>query len=135
MLKTKRAFSRNLGQHSILARKSTFYEKMAFFMKKLLFGKKASLPLYSIPFLNVLCQYKALHNFPKRGQHSIVKCNIGLGYALSTIQKILTSLFKSQFHKPTQNIQHKIKKSSKTAQDKKSLISTFACFLTALAKI
>ena len=109
MLKTNRAFSRNSGQHSILARKSTYYDKMAFFMKKSLFWKKAPLPLYSIPFLNVLRQYKALHNFPKRGQHSIVKCNIGLGYALSTIQKILASLFKSQFHKPTQNIQNKIK--------------------------
>ena len=35
----------------------------------------------------------------------------------------------------TKNIQNKIEKSSKTAQDKKSLASTFACFFTALAKI
>ena len=34
-----------------------------------------------------------------------------------------------------QNIWNKIEKSSKTGQDKKSLISTFACFLTATAKV
>ena len=34
-----------------------------------------------------------------------------------------------------QNIWNKIEKSSKTGQDKKSLISTFACFLTAIAKV
>ena len=34
-----------------------------------------------------------------------------------------------------QNIWNKIGKSSKTGQDKKSLISTFACFLTAIAKV
>ena len=38
-------------------------------------------------------------------------------------------------HNPGQNIWNKIKKSSKTGQDKKSLISTFACFLTATAKV
>ena len=39
------------------------------------------------------------------------------------------------FYNPGQNIWHKIEKSSKTGQDKKSLISTFACFLTATAKV
>ena len=34
-------------------------------------------------------------------------------------------------HNPGQNIWNKIEKSSKTGQGKKSLISTFACFLTA----
>ena len=34
-----------------------------------------------------------------------------------------------------QDIWNKLKKSSKTGQDKKSLISTFACFLTATAKV
>ena len=34
-----------------------------------------------------------------------------------------------------ENIWNKIEKSSKTGQDKKSLISTFACFLTATAKV
>ena len=38
---------------------------------------------YSIPFLSVLHQNKALHNFLERGQHSIVEHNIGLEYALS----------------------------------------------------
>ena len=85
MLKTNRAYCRNLGQHSILARKGTF-------LWRALFWKKAP---YSIPFLKVLNQNKALYNFPKRGQHSIVKHNIGLEYALNTIQKILTSLFNS----------------------------------------
>ena len=36
---------------------------------------------------------------------------------------------------PGQNIWNKIEKSSKTEQDKKSLISTFACFLTATGKV
>ena len=36
---------------------------------------------------------------------------------------------------PGQNILNKIEKSSKTGQDKKSLITTFACFLTAIAKV
>ena len=34
MLKTNRANSRNLGQHSILARKGTFYEKVIFYEKE-----------------------------------------------------------------------------------------------------
>ena len=38
-------------------------------------------------------------------------------------------------YNPGQNIWNKIEKSSKTGQDKKSLISTFACFLTATAKV
>ena len=36
---------------------------------------------------------------------------------------------------PGQNILNKIEKSSKTGQGKKSLISTFACFLAATAKV
>ena len=38
-------------------------------------------------------------------------------------------------YNPGQNIWNKIEKSSKTGQGKKSLISTFACFLTATAKV
>ena len=34
---------------------------------------------------------------------------------------------------PMQNIWNKLEKFSKTGQDKKSFISTFACFLTATA--
>ena len=37
--------------------------------------------------------------------------------------------------RPGQNVWNKIEKSSKTEQDKKSLIYTFACFLTASAKV
>ena len=36
---------------------------------------------------------------------------------------------------PGQNIWNKIEKSCKNGQDRKSLISTFACFLTAFAKL
>ena len=38
-------------------------------------------------------------------------------------------------YKPMQNIWNKLEKSSKSGQDKKSLISTFACFLTSTAKV
>ena len=38
-------------------------------------------------------------------------------------------------HNPGQNIWNKIEKPSTTGQDKKSLISTFACFLTATPKV
>ena len=38
-------------------------------------------------------------------------------------------------YNPGQNIWNKIEKSTKTGQDKKSLISTLACFLTATAKV
>ena len=37
-------------------------------------------------------------------------------------------------YNPMQKIWNKLEKSSKSGQDKKSLISTFACFLTATAK-
>ena len=70
MLKTNRAFSRNLRQHSILARKDTFYEK-------------SLLPPNPTPFLKILHQNIALHDFPKRRQHLIVKRNIGLEYTLT----------------------------------------------------
>ena len=73
-----RTYSRNLGQHSILARKALFYEKRALFLKK---G-----PPNAILFLGVLHQNKALHNFHKKGQASMVECNIGLEYALNVIQ-------------------------------------------------
>ena len=41
----------------------------------------------------------------------------------------------SKFYDPGQNIWHKIEKSSKTGGDKKSLISTFACFFIVIAKL
>ena len=43
---------------------------------------------YSILFLCVFHQNKALYNFCKRGQRSIVEPNIGLEYALLTILNI-----------------------------------------------
>ena len=77
--KKARAYSRNLGQHSILARKGNFYEKGHFFKKR---TPKIPPTPYSISFLSVLHQNKALHNFHKRGQHLIVERNTGLEYAL-----------------------------------------------------
>ena len=53
------AYSRKLGQHLILAQKSTFLGKKN--------TKNLTTP-YSMPFLSVLHQNKALHNFHKRGK-------------------------------------------------------------------
>ena len=69
-----RAHSRNLGQHSILARKGILKKGHQKFYTPLL--------PYSIPFLRVLRQNKALYNFCKRRQRSIVERNIGLEYTL-----------------------------------------------------
>ena len=46
-------------------------------------GKQKFIP----PLFSVLHQNKALYNFHKRGQHSIVECNIGLEYALASPQE------------------------------------------------
>ena len=56
-----RAYSRNLGQRSILTRKGIFFEKKA----------AKVLPPYSIPFLNVLHRSKT-YNFRKMGQRSAI---------------------------------------------------------------
>ena len=48
-----------------------------------------NLPPYSIPFLSVLHQSKALHNFRKGGQRSIVERNISLEYGLMCAVKIM----------------------------------------------
>ena len=56
-----RTYSRNLGQHSILARKGTFFNgKRAIFMKK----EHPPTP-YSIPFLSVLYHIKLCIIFEK----------------------------------------------------------------------
>ena len=62
-----RAYSTNLEQNSILARKGTFLSKKATILKK--GPQNLPLPLhpYSIPVLTVLHQNKALHNFCKMG--------------------------------------------------------------------
>ena len=39
------------------------------------------------------------------------------------------------YYNPGQNTMNKIDKSSKIGQDKESLTSTFACFLTAVTKV
>ena len=38
-------------------------------------------------------------------------------------------------YNPGQNIWHKVEKSSKAGQDFRSLLSNFACFLTAIVKV
>ena len=63
LAKTQLVKSRKLGQHLTLATKGTFFEKND--------TKNFTTP-YSIPFLSVLCQNKALQNFYKRGQRPIV---------------------------------------------------------------
>ena len=83
-----RACSRNLGQHSILTRKSTF-------LKKKQHQKFYPLPPFSISFVSVLHWNKGLYNFHKRGQRSIVEGNIGLEYSLlvASNSHISTALF------------------------------------------
>ena len=52
--------------------------------------------------------------------------------------KLIGSSYDQRFvwsDNPGQSISNKIEKSSKTGQDKKSLISTFACFLTVNAQV
>ena len=61
--------SRKLGKHLILAKKGTFLKKNA---------TKTLPPHLKSPFLSVLHQNKALHNFHKRGQHSILRHKKGL---------------------------------------------------------
>ena len=61
------------------------WSSIRYWPERVLFLKKRApkiSPPYSIPFLSVLHQNKALHNFRKRVQPSIVKGNIGLEYAL-----------------------------------------------------
>ena len=84
LYKLVRTYSRNLRQRLILARKDTFYEKRA---------PKISPPSpspYSVSFLSVLHQNKALHNFCKRMECLIVEHNMSLEYAPPVLNKIMT---------------------------------------------
>ena len=79
-----KAYSRNSAQRLILAPKGHFFmKKRALFLKK---AYKIFHPSYSIPILSFLHQNKALYNFRKRRQCSIVKSSIernrGLKYTL-----------------------------------------------------
>ena len=47
----------------------------------------------------------------------------------------LSSRRQTFIYNPGKNIWNKLEKSSKAGQDKKCLISTFACFLTSIAKV
>ena len=88
-LNAHRDSSRKLGRRPISAKKDTFLNKK---------GTKNITTSYLIPFLSVLHQNKALYNFHKMGQHSIVRCNnewnIGLEYAqlVASIAHISTKL-------------------------------------------
>ena len=70
-------------------------QKGHFFMKKGHYFEKraprfhthARTHAHSIPFLNILHQNKAFHNFCKKGQRSIVECNIGLEYIEYALNK------------------------------------------------
>ena len=59
-----------------------FYEKRALFFEKKKQHQTIHPTPYSILFLSVLYQNKALYNFRKRGEYSIVEHNKGLEYAL-----------------------------------------------------
>ena len=69
-----RAYSRNLGQRSILARKDTFFEKRT---PKILLH-----PPPPPPFSPFFKCFPSKYNFRKRGQRSIGEGDIGLEYAL-----------------------------------------------------
>ena len=84
LYKLVRTYSRNLRQRLILARKDTFYEKRA---PKI---SPPSPPPYSVSFLSVLHQNKALHNFCKRMKCLIVEHNMSLEYAPPVLNKIMT---------------------------------------------
>ena len=72
------AYSRKLGHRSILARTGSFFEKRAPKILRL----PPSPHTYSILFLSDLHRNKALYDFRKRGQRSIVERNISLEYSL-----------------------------------------------------
>ena len=68
-------------------------------------------------------------NLTKMSQRS--QNNVFFGF----FEKFCHQFFLETICNPMQNIWNKIEKSSKTGQDKKSLISTFVCFLTATTKV
>ena len=68
-------------QENVLNRGVKFL--VPFFHEK---GKQNFIPPLP-PLFSVLHQNKALYDFHKRGQHSIVECNIGLEYALASPQE------------------------------------------------
>ena len=57
-----------------------------------------------------------------------------INISLIVIRFFCSQTFK-QTYNPGQNIWNKLEKSSKIGQKKESLITTFACFLTAIAKV
>ena len=56
-------------------------------------------------------------------------------FKISILYWVSGTFDKFKIYNPGKNIWNKIEKSSKIGQDKKSLISTFACFLTVTAKL
>ena len=86
-----RAYSRDLGQHSISTRKGTFFWKKG---TKNFTSPFPHPPPYSVSLLSVLHRKKAFYNSCKRRQRSIVEHNIGLEYTLLVASSfhILTAL-------------------------------------------
>ena len=66
---------------------------------------------------------------------SVFERKYPLGANLVQEIKICKFKVKSGTYNHPQNVWHKIEKSSKMGQEKESLISTFTCFLTAIAKV
>ena len=64
----------------------------------------------------------------------LISCRRQPPFSDITINFWITKTASHRSCSPEQNICNKIEKSRKTGQDKKSLISIFACFLTAIAK-
>ena len=90
-------------------------------------------------------QNKNYHNSKKKKQKqgNIITNNIIKNKAKNSLLEqhhqythcIIISQIAVVTYNPGQNIWNKIEKSSKTGQEKKSLISNFACFLTATAQV
>ena len=82
---------------------------------------------------NQLDKYKILKKNKKRVQKKELIDTQGEGNTNTAAEELVSSESIASYN-PMQNTWNKPGKSSKTGQDKKSMISTFACFLTATAE-
>ena len=64
-------------------------------------------------------------------RHYSDRKNMGWKCQMNNLQNSINFMFCN----PEQNIWNKMEWSSKTGQEKKSLVSVFACFLTAIGKV
>ena len=58
-----------------------------------------------------------------------------INFKISILYWVSGTFDKFKIYNPGKNIWKKIEKSGKTGQDKKILVSTFACFVTAIVKV